>query len=223
MALIECGTQAELDAVRAPDVAVVRKGHFTACGSSQVRAYGSSQVAACGSSQVTAYDSSQVTAYGSSQVTATPHVAVTRSGKRARVHGGVLIDIPHIETTEAWLAYYGIEATKAGYVTLYKGVDADLISGHGFAYPLGRGELVCLDWAPTNACGGGLHLSPRPFMTHLYCTPERYVACKVRVADIVPITSGDGRSDKCKVRAIVERWEVDEDGERLATPAKAAA
>jgi len=187
----------------------------TACDSSQVTAYGSSQV--------TAYGSSQVTACDSSQVRATPHVAVTRSGKRARVHGGVLIDIPHIETTEVWLSYYGIKATKAGYVTLYKGVDTDLTSGRGFAYPLGRGELVCLDWAPTNACGNGLHLSPRPFMTHIYCTPERYVACKVRVADIVPITSSDGRSDKCKVRAIVERWEVDEDGERLDTPAKVAA
>ena len=67
---VECATQADLDAVPAGKIAVVRSGFFVAWGSSRVVAWGSSRVVARESSSVEAWESSSVEARESSSVEA---------------------------------------------------------------------------------------------------------------------------------------------------------
>ena len=197
----------------------------TASGSSQVRAYDSSQVTAYGSSQVTAYDSSQVrasgssqvTASGSSQVTASKFVAVTRHGTIAKVDGGVLIQIPEIKTPADWCEYYDVTVVD-GIVTLYKGVGADFKSPHGADYTPGTMPSAP-DWKATDACGNGLHFSPRPILTLRYnAEAKKYVACGVRLDELIVITEGVDVPDKCKAQRVVTPCvECDIDGNLIAS------
>jgi hypothetical protein len=180
-------TQAELEKViEAGDFAeIVAAGHFTAS------------------------DSATVTAYDSATVTAYDYVAVHRLSKRAKVTGGVQIAPPDLTTTDGWLAYYGL-TPKRGYVTLYKGLNDSFVSGYGTSYKPGE-KPSAPDWNPQNECGGGLHLSPRAHLTLNYGGHTRFVAVKVKVADIVPIGT-EGASDKCKVPTCTVLHEVDVDG-----------
>jgi hypothetical protein len=226
MAYVECSTQAQLDKVKPGDIAVVRKGFFTAydsstvtaCGSSTVTAYGSSTVRAYDSSTVRAYDSSTVTACGSSTVTAYDSSTV-RAGKftavhhlseRATITGGVVIR-PTKATPQDWCAAYGI-TPKRGFVTLFKAVEDDWRGQHksdAITYRPGD-KPVAPDFTTVEACGGGLHLSPFPFMARRYCdTATRFVACKVRLTDLVLL------DDKVKVRTCTVLHEVDEDGNEV--------
>ncbi|HVM33914.1 MAG TPA: hypothetical protein VM784_01045 [Actinomycetota bacterium] len=238
---VEVTTQKELDdAVKKGKWVKVRSGRFdapagsvvtahgssqvTACGSSQVTAYdssqvtayGSSQVTACDSSQVRACDSSQVRAYGSSQVTASKFVALTVQGNRVKVIEGThVIRVPEIKGVADWLDYYGLKPTKAGYVTLYKGVDSKFRSSHnGTTYAPGT-TVTAPDFNGHSQCGNGLHLCPRPLMTLAYIDAKKFVAVKVKVADIVLIESG-AIPDKCKVRTCKALHEVDIDGRKVA-------
>jgi hypothetical protein len=203
--------------VSAYDSASVRasgSASVSASGSASVSAYGSASVSAYDSASVRAYDSASVRASGSASVSATPFVAVQRTGKLAKVDGGVLIQIPDVKTTEQFLDYYGIKATR-GTVTLYKLVDDQYVSGHGTSYKPGE-KPTAPDWDPTPCCGQGLHFSPRAFMARKYASPdiERFVACKVKVADIVVIddyrTPDKIKSPRCEVL-----FACDEDGEKV--------
>jgi hypothetical protein len=80
MTFVEVATQAQLDALKPDDVAVVRSGHFRAYGSATVRAYGSATVTAYDSATVRASDSATVTAYGSATVRASGSATVTAYG-----------------------------------------------------------------------------------------------------------------------------------------------
>ena len=195
-------TQAELEkAVEAGDFAeIVGAGYFSASGSATVRAY----------------DSATVHAYDSATVHASGYVAVHRLSKRATLTGGVQIIPPDLTTTDGWLAYYG-HTPKRGYVTLYKGVNDEFVSGYGTSYKPGE-KPSAPDWNPANVCGGGLHLSPRAHLTLNYGGHTRFVAVKVKVADIVPIGS-EGESDKCKVPTCTVLHEVDEDGNQITAAA----
>ncbi|HET7386824.1 MAG TPA: hypothetical protein VFJ19_09215 [Nocardioidaceae bacterium] len=194
--------------VRAYDSATVR-----ASDSATVHASGSATVSAYDSATVSAYDSATVSAYDSATVHASPYVAVYRLSMRSTIHGGVVITPPDLTTVDGWLAYYGIEP-EDGTVVLYKGVDDEFRSVHGATYTPG-GTTVAEDFQPTNECGSGLHLCPRPDLTHNYCTPERYVAVRVRVADIVPVGSVT-ESAKVKVPSCDVLYECDVDGAQLA-------
>ena len=212
--------------VRASGSAQVRaygSAQVTAYDSAQVRAYGSAQVRAYGSAQVTAYDSAQVRAYGSAQVRASKYVAVTTHSSRwgtPKITGGVLIEIPTLTTVAEWLDHHGV-AVKRGIAVLFKAVDEDYSTDHArrakIAYTPGS-KPAASDWLPTPECGNGIHVSPRPVMALRYhSTATRYVACPVKVADLVVIGLGeDGIPDKGKVPAIARPvYEVDIDGQRL--------
>ena len=194
----------------------------SASDSATVRAYGSAIVSAYGSAIVSAYDSATVSAYGSAivsaydlaTVSATPFVAVQRISKLAKVNGGVIIQIPEIKTTADFLAYYGIKTTR-GTVTLYKLVDDNYVSAHNTSYKPGE-KPTASDWDPKPCCGYGLHFSPQAFLARKYAAPtkERFVACKVRVKDIVVIDDC-GQPDKVKASSCTVLHECDEDGVEL--------
>ncbi len=185
--------------------------------SATVHAYDSVTVHASDSVTVRASGSATVSAYGSATVTATPHVAVHKHHKTARVTGGVIIEPPDLTTTDNWLAHYGIKPAR-GHVTLCKLVDDKYQSGHGASYRPGE-TTTAPDWKPTDACGNGLHFSPRPFMAHKHSDGSRYVACRVKVSEIVAITDGCGQSDKVKAPSCKVLFECDADGEKLAETA----
>lgn len=192
---VEVTTQAALDAAIADsNIPVCRSGHFTVSDSASVRASGSASVEA----------------FDSVSVEATPHVAVQRHGTKAKVQGGVLIQIPELDTPGAWCEFYGVTVDD-GHATLFKGVDNQLVSAHGTSYRPGD-TVACDNWDPHDGCGNGLHFSPRPFMARKYVDAERFVACQVKLSDVVVI-SGYGLSDKVKAPGCVVLFECTEDGE----------
>ena len=229
MATIEVRTQFELDAaLKKADpnelIACIGTGYFEVHDSSQVTACGSSQVRAYGSSQVTAYDSSQVRACGSSQVRASKFVAVTRSAPTAGVAGGVIIELPRIDSPSAWLDFHGVEV-KRGVAILYKALDDDWHASHllpdgsrpSYA-PGSKPKCPEFDAAPRD-CGCGFHACASPAQAlHYKDNATRFCAIPVRVADLGhPDPNGD--TDKIRFRCACKPiYEVDIYGE----PVKAA-
>jgi hypothetical protein len=196
---------------------------FYAYGSATVRAYGSATVRAYDSATVDAYGSATVRAYDSATVDATPYVAVHRLSMRSTVNGGVVITPPDLTDPANWLAYYGVHVDD-GKTVLFKAVGQDWLSGYGTRYQPGD-KPEAPDWQPTNACGQGLHLSPRPHLTLGYYNGSgdaRFVACQVDAADLVVIGS-QSSADKCKVRSCTVLHECDIDGEPIAAAAEAVA
>ena len=183
--LVECTTQAEVDAATAAgNIAVVRAGI--------VRAFGSATVWAS----------------DSATVSAAKYVAVHQHSRHAAITGGHLIVVPDIATVDDWFDYHGVNATD-GHVVLYKAVDDQLRSGRGMPYPLGE-VVEAPDWSPVDECGGGLHLCATAHHATAYFPPaSRWLACRVAVADLVVITDGAGRSDKVKARRVEVLHEVD--------------
>ncbi len=208
-------TEADLDRVIAEgNVPVCRSGFFRAFGSATVHAFGSATVRAFGSATVHAFGSATVHAFGSATVRASECVAIHRHGDSPKVTGGVLIQVPEIGTAKGWCDYFGVKVTR-GQAVLFKAVGNDFRSGHGAEYTPG-GKTECDDWNPRPVCGGGLHFSPRPFLALRYSDGPRFVACKVRVADLVVIPECGGVPDKAKAPRCVVLHECDVDGAELA-------
>ena len=182
--------------VRAHGSATVR-----AYGSATVRAYDSATVTASGSATVRAYDSATVAASGSATVTASSHVAVHLHSVRAKISGGVLIDLTALDLTDpqAWCDYHGVSVTD-GIATLHKAVGDTWSTDRGTDYSPGA-LPSCDDWTDNNECGGGLHFSPHPWQAlDYYPNATRYVAVGVAVADLRPILDG---TPKCKAPRVV--------------------
>jgi hypothetical protein len=221
-ASVRASDSASVSASDSASVSAYDSASVLASGSASVSAFGSASVSAFGSASVSASDSASVSASGSASVRAsdsasvraTPFVAVQRTGKLAKVDGGVLIQIPEVKTTEQFFEYYGIKATR-GTVTLYKLVDDKYLSAHGTSYKPGQ-KPSASDWDSEPCCGSGLHFSPRAFMARKYASPkfERFVACKVKVADIVVIDDY-GTPDKIKSPRCEVLFACDEDGEKV--------
>ena len=189
-----CGTQAEVDRVTAAgDAAIVKSGFVRAFGSATVRAS------------------------GSATVRASKFVAVTRHGDTAKIYGGVLIQIPTVDTIEEWADFYGATVDD-GEVVVFKAVDDDLNSGYEMEYPIG-GEVSAPDWDGSTSCGGGLHFCARPFIaTRYFGDATRYLACAVKVTDAVIVASVNHRHpDKIKASSCRVLCEVDIDGLALTT------
>jgi hypothetical protein len=168
-------------------------------------------VQASGSATVRAYGSATVRASGSATVRASRYVAIQRHGTRAKISGGVFIQIPDIETIVEFCDYYGVTCEDT--MVVYKLVDDGFVSAHGTRYqPDDKPEAP--DWDGKPACGGGLHFSPRPFMARKYSSGTRFVACEVRCADAVVIDDY-GTPDKIKAPRCTVLYECDEDGERI--------
>jgi hypothetical protein len=201
----------------------------------RVVAWGSSQprVEAWESSQprVVARESSQprVVAWGYSMLAvqgrvcgaAAETVSVTIEGA-AKIEGGRQVVVRR-ETAQEWCDYYGVKVTD-GVALLYKGVRTDFSSPHGADYTPGT-IPVADDWdGGKRECGGGLHFSPTPRMTHEFIdNPAHYLACPVALADIAVHPDGT-YPQKVKARGCAAPvYEVDEDGERIGPEPEAVA
>jgi hypothetical protein len=186
---------------------------------STVEAWGQSTVRAWGQSTVRARGQSTVRAGDQSTVRAGKYVAIHRNGDLPKVTGGVLIQIPKIKTVEEFCDYYGIEV-KGGNVILFKAVNEKWVSTNRVAYEPGT-SVTCDDWSTEPRCGGGLHFSPRAFLTRKYSDGPKLLACKVKVKDIVVITDM-GLPDKVKAKSCKVLHEVDIDGVKVEPAAVAA-
>jgi len=227
MATIEVRTQAELDKA----LAELRPGQIIACvGTGWFTIRGSSSVVARGSSSVVAWESSSVEAWGSSSVEASIYVGVTVDrgrGSKAKIQGGVLIEIPAIDTPEAWCAYHGVTVVD-GIATLYKAVDDDYSTSRarpaGIFYAPGTSPAAP-DWKATPECGGGLHFSPHPAMALEYNdSATRFVACPVALKDMRKPRPADSMPGKIKAKRVAGPIvEVDRHGDPMAPAAEVAA
>ena len=179
MAYVEIATQAQLDALKAGDIGIVRSGSFVARGSSHVEARGSSRVVA-----------------GQS-------VAVHRHGTTPVVIGGVVIDVKNPVTPVEWAAFYGVPV-EHDTVLVYKAVRDDYRSAHGLLYQPGT-TIEAPDWDGGRLeCGKGLHFSPHPAMALEFDDQAtRFLACRVALADIRPPQETDEYPHKIKARRIV--------------------
>ena len=212
-------TQAELDKALADKVDnIYIESPAGAYGSSTVRAYDSSTVSACGSSTVTAYGSSTVRAYDSSTVTASKYTAVHLHSQHVTLDTqGAVIDVTGIDKHDpiSWCEYTGVDV-EDGTALVYKAVTDDLRSGMGLAYPVGE-TVTASRWAPTDACGQGLHFGPTPGHALAYhWEATRFLACRIRLDEAVGITGDPGDAPKIKARACDVLYEVDLHGRQLA-------
>jgi hypothetical protein len=227
----ECRTQAELEAaIAAGDVPVLlgdgwftakageyvvarESSHVVAWGSSHVVARESSHVVAWGSSHVVARESSHVVAWGSSHVEAresshveaSPCVAVHKHGPNPKIKGGVVIEVPKLDTPEKWCDFWGIKVSR-GIATLYKAVNDDWLSGYKTSYAP-RTKPEAPDWEPDGQCGGGLHFCAHPVVAADYQSgATKYLACPVRLDEVSVIDS-----QKVKAKRVVGKGCVEVD------------
>jgi hypothetical protein len=164
---------------------------------------------------VTALGSTIVSVQGAAKVRASDHVVIRRQGISSEVTGGVVTQVPALTTAEEWCAFFGVEVEQ-GVATLYKAVDADFISRYGMSYAPGT-QPQAPDWdGGAEDCGGGLHFSPSPSLALEYEPhAERYVACPVRLEDIV-VSSAPRFQSKVKAKGVsAPVYEVDESGRRV--------
>jgi len=207
---------AQVTAYHSAQVTAYHSVQVTAYYSTQVRAYDSVQVTAYDLAQVRAYHSVQVRAYDSAQVTASRFVAVTAHGQQVSVDGGgVLIQIPVIRTAAEWLEYHGVPVVD-GIAVLFKTVSSEFISGYGMSYAPGT-TPEAPDWDATVERGGGLHFCARPVeCLSFYDLPGyRFVACPVRVDEIV-VRENAMYPNKVKApRVALPCYECDIDGNRV--------
>ncbi len=226
-ATVRAGGSATVEAwgsatVRAGDSATVRAGGSAtvrAGGSATVRAGDSATVRAGGSATVEAWGSATVEAGGSATVRARPHTPVIKSARATDVtiSGGVVIDIPVPTTATEWCDFHGVELRDGDEVAiLFKALGDDLVASHDFAYEVGK-TPAAPDWDGGVAeCGAGLHFSPTPWQALQFRRDAtRFLACPVRVADIV--VHPDGMyPQKVKAPGCCEPiWEVDIDGKAV--------
>ena len=225
MKSIECATQAELDAVPAGTLAIVRKGFFRAWGSATVeawdsatvRAWDSATVRAGGSATVRAWDSATVEAGGSATVHSTsPVVPIQTKGPNVTVTGkGIVIPVDMPGDPEGWCERQGVDP-DGDTAVLYKVVGPDWKSGCGMAYEPGT-TVEAPDWDPEIECGGGLHFVGQPFLTaewDKWNGEGHIVACRVRMDEIVVHPDGVF-PNKVKAPRVLEVFEVDRDGNRI--------
>jgi len=204
--------------VRAQESAVVSawgSANVLATGASAVEARENAIVVAGGNARVRAFGAAMVRARGKAQVEAGGTVTVVQHGAGVTVSGEPVRSASRFATGAEWCEYYGVEV-KDGVATLYKAVEDDFTSYHGMSYRPGT-EPVATDWdAGEEECGGGLHFSPLP--TFALPHPDdalRFVACPVRLEDIVVHPDGT-YPDKVKARAVCAPvYEVREDGSRV--------
>jgi hypothetical protein len=181
------------------------------------------RVVACGSSQprVEALDSSQprVVARGYVQLSVSgaviaecsEHVSVLIAGVTARITGGNQQRID-ITSPRDWCDYHGVHADD-DVALVYKGLSDDLTSDRGTQYI--PGSTVTADSWDELECGHGLHFVPAPAMARKFTDATRFVACEVRLCDMLVFPSG---AYPFKVKAPTCRvlYEVDQYGEEVA-------
>ena len=243
---IECKTQAELEAaIGGTKTIVLVAGIFSlvlngiqspnfilkgsvalsivAWGSSQphIEAWGSSQphIVARENSQphIVASMNVQLQIRGNVSGTANKLTAINVWGaKKSKIKGGRQLQI-RLNTPKLWCDYYGVEI-KNGKALLFKGLNSNFKSERGGDYAPGT-IPICGDWDGGKIeCGRGYHVSPSPRHTHEFCTPKKYVAGWVKLADMAVHEDGD-YPQKCKIHKYASPvWECDADGNLVEAP-----
>jgi hypothetical protein len=211
-AVVQAWGQSSVDAYDRASVNAWGSAVVRAFGDSSVEAQGACYVEAGGSARVRALGACTVRARGGATVDALDHVSVTVHGTTPTVNGGNVTRVPTPATAQEWCDLHGIEVID-GVATLYKAVDGEFNSYHGMSYLPGS-QPQAADWdGGAEECGGGIHLAPSPGLAlpHTYGA-HRFVACPVRVADIV--THPDGYyPDTVKAPGVCAPvYEVDELG-----------
>jgi hypothetical protein len=186
--------------------------HVHARGEARVEARESAYVVAEGRTTVKAFGSVIVRARGSARVEAQAGVAVIRHGPGVAVARGAVAEAVRFENAAEWCDYYGVDV-DGGVATLYKAVDEEFNSPFGMSYRPGTSPHAG-DWdGGERECGGGLHFSPQPMFA--VTSPGdrlRFVACPVRLEDIVVHPDGH-YPGKVKARGVCAPvYEVDENG-----------
>ena len=163
-------------------------------------------------SRVVARESSRVEAWGSSRVVASKYVAIHLHSAKAKIEGGVLIDLTQInlENPQEWLEYHGVKI-EDGSALLYKAVNDKFQTDRGSEWTYAPGNAVTAkDFKPTRECGHGLHfgITPRHART-FHSDATRFVAVHVKIEGLIPL------DDKCKVANCEVLYEVDIDGDEM--------
>jgi hypothetical protein len=226
-----------LKALAGSHVVAWESSHVVARGSSHVEAWGSSHVEARESSHVVAWESSHVVARESSHVVARGFVSLALwgtvkaklaarchafvHGANVEVEGGIQTQAV-LKTSQDWCDYYGVDVDADGLATVYKGVRADYGSFHDSGFKWLPGTSPKAPQFDEHECSHGLHFSPTPRHTLTHHTAEKFLACKIRIADMLVFFEGD-YPHKCKAPEVAAPvWEVDIDG-KVIEPVKEAA
>lgn len=176
-----------------------------AWGNSIISAYDHATVSAGDHATVMACGRAYVDAYGSATVKAGTCVPVHVHSKTATCQGGVVIDMTAIDANdpETWCAMHLVEVDEDGQAHLYKALDADLNAGHGYRltnYPIGHIVDDTANWVDNNKCGGGLHVSPTPWMAKTYYEEaSRFVEVCCPVEELRPISSSKAKAPRLRV------------------------
>lgn len=133
---------------------------------------------------------------------------------RKKIDGGRIIKAFKPRTALQWCLHWGIRVEKEVAI-LFKGVNKKYFSECGGNYTPGT-MPIAPDWdGGKEECGGGLHFSPFPKMTHEFCSPEKYIACPVALKDISVHPEGQ-YPQKVKAKGCCAPiWEVNSNGEKI--------
>ena len=176
-----------------------------AWGNSIISAYDHATVSARDHATVMACGRAYVDAYGSATVKAGICVPVHVYSKTVTHQGGVIIDMTAIDVNdpETWCAMHLVEVGEDGQAHLYKALDADLNAGHDYRltnYPIGHVVDDTANWVDNNKCGGGLHVSPTPWLAKTYYKEaSRFVEVCCPVEELRPINSSKAKAPRFRV------------------------
>ena len=131
--------------------------------------------------------------------------------------GQVVVAVPGgWGTLEEWFEFYGVKVSR-GVAILFKAVDPEFVSSRGCKYEPGSTPEAA-DWDGGVAeCGGGLHFAPSAGHAREWRSgwDTRFVACPVRVSEIVFHPNGV-YMQKVKARRVCKPcWEVDVHGDKV--------
>jgi hypothetical protein len=127
----------------------------------------------------------------------------------------------NLKTGQDWCNYYGV-SVKRGIATVYKGVRDCYGSFHDSDFKWLPGTSPKSEQWDDRECSHGLHFSPTPRHTLTHHEAVRFLACKVKVSDMLVFFNGT-YPHKCKAPAVVAPiYEVDIDGKAIEQNKEAA-
>jgi len=220
---VEAWENSSVKALENSSVKARENSSVKAWGNSSVKAWGNSSVEARENSSVEAWGNSSVEAWGNVfirlfsclKISAGSHVVIMDHGdNKKQISGGRVIKAFKSKTVLQWCSHWGVKIENKVAI-LFKGVDEKYLSRNKGDYTPGTCPIAP-DWdGGKEECGGGLHFSPHPKMTHQFCDPQKYVACPVALKDIAVHPDGE-YPEKVKAKGCCAAvWEVNEDGEKI--------
>jgi hypothetical protein len=207
--IVHCFSQSDLDAAltRSAEVEIwlCGTGRFVLRGESVAFATDAAHAELWGNAHAELWENAHAVADGavalrmfdSSTAKAGRQVVIQRHSRLTKISGGIQIDVELPTTAADWCAWHGVKVAD-GVATVYKGVNANFRSDRGADYTPGSAP-VADDWdGGHKECGSGLHFSPTPWMTRDFTSPEKFVACSVRLSDMRAPQADDQYPSKIK-------------------------